>query len=67
MDQFNNIPSELIEKAKGCKTPEELLSLAKEEGYELSDEQLQEVSGGWFGECSDHTPTECWRDGMPKY
>ena len=67
MDQLKHIPSELIEKAKDCKTPEELLALAQEEGYELSDEQLQDVSGGWFGKCSDHTPTDCWREDMPRY
>lgn len=33
-------------KAKACKTPEDLLALAKKEGYKLSDEQLQEVAGG---------------------
>ena len=41
-------------KAKACKTPEDLLALAKKEGYELSVEQLEEVAGGvdmWC--CSD--------------
>lgn len=65
MGQFDNIPTELAEKAKGCKTPEELLALAKEEGYELSDEQLQYVSGGWIGECNNHCHADCWRDGIP--
>lgn len=31
---------EQIEKAKACKTVEDILALAEEEGYELSDEQL---------------------------
>ena len=48
---------ELREKVKACKTPEEMLKLAKEEGYELSDEDLDGVTGGWscdsFGERSD--------------
>jgi predicted RNA-binding Zn-ribbon protein involved in translation (DUF1610 family) len=35
-----------IEKAKACKSTEELLKLAKEEGVELSAEQLEAVSGG---------------------
>ena len=34
-------------KAKACKTPEEILALAKEAGYELTDEELEAVSGGW--------------------
>ena len=33
-----NISPELYEKAKACKTSEELLALAKKEGYKLSDE-----------------------------
>ena len=65
MGSFDDISPELAEKAKACKTPEELLALAKEEGYELTDEQLQEISGGWTDDCSSHCHTDCWRDGMP--
>ena len=43
---FDELSSELQEKVKACKTPEELLELAKEEGYELSDDELEAVSGG---------------------
>lgn len=44
-----NLTPELREKAKSCKTPEEVFALAKEEGYELSEEELSAVSGGnWF-------------------
>ena len=39
-----------IDKIHECKNTEELLLLAKLEGYELSDEQLEYVSGG--GLCS---------------
>ena len=35
-------------KAQACNTPEEMLALAKEEGYELSDEELETVSGGYW-------------------
>ena len=38
---------ELQEKLKAAKTPEDILDLAREEGYELSDEQLDSVAGGW--------------------
>ena len=38
---------ELQEKLKSAKSVEELLALAKEQGVELSDEQLEAVSGGW--------------------
>ena len=40
-----NLTPELIEKAKG-KTPEEIVALAQKEGIELTDEQLDAVSGG---------------------
>ena len=33
-------------KVKACKNQEELLALAKQEGIELTDEQLAAVSGG---------------------
>ena len=35
-----------IAKIKTCKSQDELLALAKEEGVELSEEQLSAVSGG---------------------
>ena len=44
---------ELQEKLKAVKTPEELLALAKDEGYELSDEQVSGVSGGWCVHCPE--------------
>ncbi len=43
---FNELSPELREKAKACATPEELLALAKREGYKLSEEELAAVSGG---------------------
>ena len=42
-----DISPELKEKARACKTPNEMLALAKKEGYKLSDEEMQAVSGGW--------------------
>ena len=48
---LSNISQELMDKARNCKTPEELLALAKQEGVELSDEDLEGISGGqdWCG------------------
>ena len=43
---FDELSPELQEKVKACKTPEEMLELAKKEGYELSDDELEAVSGG---------------------
>ena len=41
-----DISPELREKAKACKTPEEMLTLAKAEGCKLSEAELEEVAGG---------------------
>lgn len=51
--ELNNISPELIEKAKGL-SPDELADLAKSEGIDLSDEQLEAVAGG----------VDSWRDGL---
>ena len=60
---FNNLSEELKQKALACKSPEELLALAKEEGYELSDADLDAVSGGdnWDlkPNCSNHCTHNC--------
>ena len=45
--EFNDLTDEQKAKAKAAKTPEELMALVKEEGIELTDEQLESVSGGW--------------------
>ena len=57
-----NISPELREKAAECKTTEELVALAKQEGYELSDEELEAISGGWS--CSDYCGSYCTFLGM---
>ena len=44
---FENLKNvELQEKLKAAKTPEELLAIAKERGFVLSDAQLKSVAGG---------------------
>lgn len=40
------LSEEQIKKVSQCQSVEELLALAKEEGYALTDEQLEAVSGG---------------------
>lgn len=53
-DLLKGLSKEQLEKARGCKTSEELLKLAQEENVELTEEQLLAVSGG----CGS-TYTEC--------
>ena len=45
---LKGLTEEQIAKARACKNQEELLALAREEGIELTDEQLAAVSGGGF-------------------
>ena len=45
--KLENLTPEQREKALACKSPEDVLALAKQEGYELSDDELEQVSGGW--------------------
>ena len=44
---IGNLSPELKEKAKACENPKELIELISAEGIELSDEQLEAVSGGY--------------------
>ena len=57
--KFEDLTPEQQEKARACKTPEDILALAKEEGYELSGEELSSIAGGtqedpWDPRCSDY-------------
>ena len=45
-DLLKGLTEEQIAKVKACKTQEEILTLARNEGIELTDEQLAAVSGG---------------------
>ena len=59
--KFEDLTPEQQERAKACKTPEEILALAKEVGYELSEEEIDTISGGGDGEpCWTHV---CHRHG----
>ncbi len=50
---FKDLSPELRNKVRECKTPEDILALAKEEGYELSEGELQAISGGIKWRCTD--------------
>ena len=53
---LKGLTKEQIEKVKSCKSLDELLELAKEEGIELTDEQLSAISGG---RCNNPNKTVC--------
>ena len=41
---------ELQKKLQNAKSPEDILQIAREEGYELTSEELEDVTGGgkWY-------------------
>ena len=43
---LKGLSEEQVARIRECKNQEEVLKLAKEEGIELTDEQLEAVSGG---------------------
>ena len=59
---FKDLTPEQMEKAKACTSAEELIALAKTEGLELTDEQLEGIAGGdeWYNctsfDCNDNCP-----------
>lgn len=60
---FEDLTPEQMERVKACKTAEELVALAKDEGVELADDQLEAISGGgdWCSTwCSNQGPCANW-------
>ena len=51
---LKGLSKEQIAKAKACKNQEEILMLAKTEGIELTDEQLELVNGGFLVKQQNH-------------
>lgn len=43
---LSGLTEEQIAKVRACSDPRDLLQLAKDEGVELNDEQLNAISGG---------------------
>lgn len=56
---LKGLSKEQIAKIQACKNEEELLKLAKEEGIELTDEQLEAVSGGMCTSSADVPCPDC--------
>ena len=50
---YNSLSDDLKKKATECKNAEELMELAKTEGIELTDEQMDAISGGFDWSCDD--------------
>ena len=49
----HGVTDEQRRRLQGCKTAEDLASLAREEGHELSDDELEAMAGGeWNDRCS---------------
>ena len=46
MISFEDLTPEQMEKARQCKNPSDLIELAKSEGIELTDGQLEAIAGG---------------------
>lgn len=54
MTSLNNMTEEQMAKAKECSSPEEMLAFARKIGYDLSDEELDVISGGEMGNLWDN-------------
>ena len=63
MDSENlDISPELREKAEACKSPEELMALAKKEGYKLSEAEMEAVAGGGWSPAPEDSECGAYRD-----
>ena len=53
---LTGLTDEQIAKIKSCKNQDELLAIAQAEGVQLTEEQLEAVSGGWCSETTAPCP-----------
>jgi len=62
---LSKLSDEQKKKVEAAQSPEELLALAKEYGYELPPEQLEAITGGWcITKCHLYNP-DCGTFGVP--
>ena len=47
LTNFENLTDDQKARAVAAKTPEEILELVREGGYELTEEELDSIIGGW--------------------
>ena len=53
--KYEDLTPEQQAKAKACTGMNDLVALASEEGMELTEEQLDSISGGeWYDFCTDY-------------
>ena len=45
-DMYNKLTEEQKQKVRACKSQKDLLRLMNEEGVELTDDQMEAISGG---------------------
>ena len=62
---LKGLTEEQVARIKSCKNSDEVLSLVKKEGIELTDEQLEAVSGGSCEGDVTNTPKVCPNCGSP--
>ena len=58
-EMYENLSDDLKAKVAICKTSEELMNLAKSEGIELTDEQMDAISGGFDWSCDEDETCNC--------
>ena len=76
--EYTCMNPELQDKVRACESPEDILALAKSEGYELSDGELSEISGGDWSplkqkvqealqcpDCGSYEVVRCPQPGVP--
>ena len=59
--EFKDLSEEQKAKALACKSPEELLALAKAEGYDLDDDELEAITGGGDKKLGWNDPYVCYK------
>ena len=58
-DIIKKLSPELQEKAKACKSPEELIALGREHAAELTPEALEAIAGGTGGSVKSCGKVKC--------